>query len=274
MEFFKQSHLAEIVRSEKDRAQWFAILQDVLPKYNIDDPYRVAAFLAQCAHESGNFQWLSENLNYRAESLTRTWPRHFPTMEIALEYERQPERIANRAYANRMGNGNEESGDGWKFIGRGLIQLTGRNNYQAFADSIEKTLDETIEYLKTYNGAVESACWFWKTNNINKWADLGDVVNMTRRINGGTIGLEDRQKKYNQMLDLFGVPRKQVTDLNTVLRRGSQGESVKALQEALGLNADGIFGPATEQALKEWQASNGLLNDGVAGPQTLSKLLG
>jgi putative chitinase len=102
-----------------------------------------------------------------------------------------------------MGNGDETSGDGWKFIGRGLIQLTGRNNYQAFAKSINKTLDETILYLQTFDGAVESACWFWNTNNINQWVDVGDIVTMTRRINGGTHGLLDRQSKYSSMLELF-----------------------------------------------------------------------
>lgn len=275
MNFFQEEHLAQVVQNSQDVSVWFAALQKYLPKYEIDTPRRVAAFVAQCGHESGGFRFLAENLNYRAESLTRTWPRHFPSLEIATEYERQPERIANRAYANRMGNGDEASGDGWKFIGRGLIQLTGRNNYQSFADSINMTLDQTIEHLKTIDGAVESACWFWKTNNINQWADVNDLLGMTRRINGGTIGLEDRQQKFEKMLNAFGEEYKGVElNLNQTLQVGSRGPEVRALQEKLGAGSDGIFGKGTEGKLKEWQAANGLTADGIAGPITLNKLLG
>jgi putative chitinase len=124
---------------------------------------------------------------------------------VAKQYAHNQEAIANRAYASRMGNGNEASGDGWKFCGRGLIQLTGRSNYQAFADSIETDIEDIPEYLATFEGAVQSACWFWESNNLNKWADAGDILTLTKKINGGTLGLADRQKHYEHALHVLGV---------------------------------------------------------------------
>lgn len=197
--------LAQIIPKNLHIDQWCTALNKLLPDYSIDTPQRVAAFLAQCAHESGGFTFLKENLNYRAESLMRTWPRHFPTMEIATQYARQPERIANRAYANRMGNGDEASGDGWRYAGKGLIQLTGCNNYTAFANSISMPLDQVPTYLETFDGAVQSACWFWNTNRLNQWADSGDIDTMTRRINGGLHGIDDRRARYNQALSVLGA---------------------------------------------------------------------
>jgi len=199
-----REQLAQIIPRNPYIDQWTDALNKLLPDYEINTPQRVAAFIAQCAHESGNFVFLKENLNYRAESLMRTWPRHFPTMEIANQYARQPERIANRAYANRMGNGPEASGDGARYLGRGLIQLTGKNNYEAFAESIETPVDEIPAYLETFEGAVQSACWFWETNKLNQFADTNDILTMTKRINGGTIGLEDRMKHYAHALEVFG----------------------------------------------------------------------
>jgi len=199
-----REQLAQIIPKNPYVDQWCDALNKLLPDYEINTPQRVAAFLAQCAHESGGFVFLKENLNYRAESLMRTWPRHFPTMDVANQYARQPERIANRAYANRMGNGPEESGDGARYLGRGLIQLTGKNNYEAFAESIETPVEEIPAYLETFEGAVQSACWFWETNNLNRFADVGDILTMTKRINGGTIGLEDRMKHYAHALEVFG----------------------------------------------------------------------
>jgi len=184
---------------------WHSALERCLPDYEINTPARVSAFLAQCAHESGQFKFLKENLNYRAESLCRVWPKYFPNIDIARQYAQKPEMIANRAYGGRMGNGPEETGDGWKFCGRGLIQLTGRNNYQAFADSIETPIEDIPEYLQTFEGAVQSACWFWENNNLNVFADKGDMLNLTKRINGGTLGLEDRMKHYNHILHILGA---------------------------------------------------------------------
>lgn len=195
--------LEELIAGNKNIDEWCESLNKFLPQYEIDTTLRIAAFVAQCAHESANFKILRENLNYRAESLMRTWPRHFPNIDIANQYARQPEKIANRAYANRMGNGPEESGDGWKFSGKGLIQLTGKNNYQLFADSIGMDLNDLPDYLLTFDGATQSACWFWQTNKLNQWADAGDIKTLTKRINGGDLGLEDRIKHYNHALHVL-----------------------------------------------------------------------
>ena len=167
-------------------------LQTACDQFEINTISRLACFLAQVGHESGGFNAVKENLNYGAKGLRGTFPKYFPTDEIATEYERQPEKIANRVYANRMGNGDEASGDGFKYRGRGLIQLTGCNNYTAFAGDIGLSLDETIDYLETYEGAAMSAAWFWWKNNLNDLADSEDMLNLTKRINGGTIGLQDR----------------------------------------------------------------------------------
>ena len=199
-----EAQLKELIPKNKYIAQWCKALNLILPDYEINNPLRVAAFLAQCIHESGGFVFLTENLNYRAESLMKVWPKHFPTLEIARSYEKQPEKIANKAYANRMGNGDESSGDGYKYCGRGLIQLTGKSNYQAFADSIETPLQEIPLYLQTFEGAVQSACWFWETNNLNALADKKDIVGLTKKINGGTIGLDDRIKHYEHTLHVLG----------------------------------------------------------------------
>ena len=185
--------------------QWCYALNQILPEYGIDTPQRVAAFIAQCAHESNGFRALKENLNYKAESLQKIFHKYFPTAELANQYAHNQEAIANRVYANRMGNGPEESGDGYRYCGRGLIQLTGKDNYQSFADSIETEIEQLPEYLGTFEGALQSACWFWETNNLNNFADNNDILGMTKRINGGTIGLEDRQKHYQHALHVFGA---------------------------------------------------------------------
>lgn len=184
---------------------WADALNQLLPDYEINTPERVAAFVAQCAHESGGFRFLKENLNYKSESLLKTFPKYFPTKELAAAYAKQPAKIANRVYANRMGNGNEASGDGFRYCGRGLIQLTGKDNYTWFAASLEIPVAEAAEYLETFEGAAQSACWFWETNNLNKEADSGDIKLMTRKINGGYIGLDDRIKHYNHALHVMGA---------------------------------------------------------------------
>jgi putative chitinase len=200
---FKKEHLAEILGKNPYVNNWYDALCEILPVYEINTPERVAAFVAQCAHESGGFKFLKENLNYKAESLTKTFKKYFPTLEEAQPYAKNPQKIANKVYANRMGNGDEASGDGFRYLGRGLIQLTGKNNYTLFAASIDTPLEEIPEYLQTFEGAVQSACWFWEQNNLNQWADKKDILTLTKRINGGTIGLEDRIKHYNHALHLF-----------------------------------------------------------------------
>lgn len=183
---------------------WYEALCEILPDYDINTVPRMAAFLAQTAHESGGYKAIKENLNYRAETLMKVWPRYFPNMEIANQYAHKQEAIANRAYGGRMGNGPEASGDGFKYCGRGLIQLTGKDNYTSFAESIETPVEEIPEFLGTFEGAVQSACWFWENNNLNQFADSGDMLTLTKRINGGTLGLDDRIKHYNHAMHILG----------------------------------------------------------------------
>ena len=187
---------------------WYDALSILLPDYEINTPQRIAAFIAQCSHESGGFTALKENLNYKPATLRKLFGKYFPTDALAEEYCAKPnkqEAIANRIYASRMGNGDESSGDGYKYCGRGLIQLTGKSNYVAFADSLQISPEEASQYLATFEGAAQSACWFWESNNLNQWADKGDIVTLTKRINGGTIGLEDRIKHYEHALHVLGV---------------------------------------------------------------------
>ena len=199
-----QEQLQQIIPKNKYVSYWYTALQQLLPQYEINTPDRLAAFLAQCAHESGGFVFIKENLNYKWQSLRKVFPKYFPTDALAQQYEKQPQKIANRVYANRMGNGPEESGDGWRFCGRGLIQVTGRENYSWFAASLQISPEEASEYMETFEGAAQSACWFWESNNLNQWADKKDILTLTKRINGGTIGLEDRKKHYEHCLHILG----------------------------------------------------------------------
>ena len=202
---FTKEQLAEMLHGNPYVDQWYDALSEILPEYEINTPQRVAAFIAQCAHESGGFRLLKENLNYKAASLRKVFPKYFPTDELAAQYAGKPEMIANKVYGNRMGNGPEESGDGYRYCGRGLIQLTGKDNYTRYAQSLEISVEEAQEHLTTFEGCVQSAAWFWESNNLNQWADKGDILTLTKRINGGTIGLEDRIKHYNHALHVLGV---------------------------------------------------------------------
>ena len=199
-----KEQLSQLIPKNPYLDQWYEALSILLPDYEINTPNRIAAFIAQCAHESASFTALHENLNYRAETLSKVWPKKFPPA-VAQQYAHKPEAIANLAYASRMGNGNEASGDGWRYCGRGLIQLTGKDNYTAFADSIGITPEEVSDYVPTFEGAAQSACWFWETNNLNQYADSGDIETMTKRINGGTLGLEDRKKHYEHAKHILGA---------------------------------------------------------------------
>ena len=202
---FTEAQLAKIIPGNQYISEWFEALSSILPEYDINTPERVACFLAQTAHESGNYTALKENLNYRAVTLRKVFPKYFPTDALAESYAGNPAKIASKVYGGRMGNGDEASGDGYKFCGRGLIQLTGKDNYTRFAESLEMDIDEAIEYLETFEGAVQSACWFWETNNLNQWADKGDIVTLTKRINGGTIGLEDRKHHYANAIKVLSA---------------------------------------------------------------------
>ena len=205
MSILTLEQLKQLVPGNPYIDDWHEALDQLLDDYGIDTPQRVAHFIAQCAHESGGFKFIKENLNYKAESLQKIFHKYFPTPELAQAYAKKPEMIANRIYANRMGNGDEHSGDGYRYCGRGLIQLTGKNNYQAFADSLEMPVEQVPEFLQTFEGAVQSACWFWEANNLNQYADTDDILTMTKRINGGTIGLEDRKKHYEHAKHIFGA---------------------------------------------------------------------
>jgi putative chitinase len=201
---FTQEKLAKIIPNAAYGVDtWFNELNEMLPVFGITSVGRVSAFIAQTAHESGGYRALTENLNYAGDRLASIWPKHFADVDVS-EYNRNPEKIANRAYRNRMGNGDEASGDGWKYRGRGLIQLTGKDNYSRFAEYAGITAEQAADYLETPRGAVHSACWFWYANDLNTFADAGDFVGMTKRINGGTIGLDDRIKHYNEACHIFG----------------------------------------------------------------------
>ena len=195
--------LKAILPNCKSHEMWATILNDVLPKYKIDTSIRVAQFIAQTGHESAHYNILKENLNYSATALHRVFKKYFPNDEFAQTYHRQPEKIANRVYANRMGNGNEASGDGWLYRGRGLIQITGKNNYRMcsmFLFGDERLLQDP-GMLQEPEYAVRSACWYWLANDINKVAE--DVRVVTRIINGGYNGIEDREQLFATALKVL-----------------------------------------------------------------------
>ena len=176
--------------------EWVESLNKILPDYNINTVKRIAAFLAQTGHESSDFKQLAENLNYSAKRLIQVWPNRFPNTAIARQYERNPQKLGNFTYANRLGNGPPESGDGYRYRGRGLIQITGKSNYSAFGNSIGISAQEAADYMETFDGAVHSACWFWDVHDLNLYSDKGDIKGQTIKINGGTNGLQDRTNRY------------------------------------------------------------------------------
>jgi putative chitinase len=182
--------------------KWLEPLNKTFEKYEINTPKRQACFIGQCMHESGGFKILQENLNYSAKGLMSTWPSRFPDMETALKYERNPEKIASKVYAGRMGNNTpEEAG---MYIGRGLIQLTGKENYANCGLGIGVDLLGHPDWLATPKYAALSAGWYWHKKSINVLADSMDIETMTKRINGGTIGLDDRKAKINMCLNVLG----------------------------------------------------------------------
>ena len=272
--------MAEELIHRSDWEDWYEAMLEILPLWEVDAAERVAMFIAQCGHESGGFRVLSENLNYSAKALNTIFPKYFKRAgRDANEYHRQPEKIANVIYANRMDNGDSASGDGWRFRGGGILQLTGRYNYTEFGEAVEMSPEEAVDYVRTKKGALDSACWFWDTNRLNKYCDDMDIVGATKRINGGTIGLDDRKKHYLHAMDVLGgdyeAPEEKELNTNQTIRKGSKGPLVAEVQEKLGIApADGIFGPGTERHVKNWQTKNGLTADGIVGPKTLGKLLG
>lgn len=273
---FTVEQVREMLKGNSEADEWYEAMCEILPLYDVTTEDRVAAFVAQCGHESNNFKVLTENLNYSAKALDSIFPKYFKRAgRDAEEYHRQPERIANIIYASRMDNGDTDSGDGWRFRGGGILQLTGRYNYTKFGETVDMSANEATDYVRTKKGALDSACWYWDTNSLNKYADSQDIKTLTKRINGGYIGLEDRINHYEHALEVLGghyTPP--AVDMSETVRKGSKGPTVKAVQEALGLSADGDFGPGTERAVKAWQSTNALIADGIVGPKTLKKLLG
>ena len=179
---------------------WEGPLNVTFERFDISTPLRQAAFIGQCSHESGNFKMLSENLNYRAETLMKVWPKRFPTLEFAKQYERNPQKIANSVYANRMENRDEASGDGYRFRGRGLFQLTGHAGYYHAGQALGEDFVMNPDLVATPMYAALTAGWFWNTHKLNQFADSRDYKMMTKKINGGFIGLADREKHINHAL--------------------------------------------------------------------------
>lgn len=266
---------------------WYEAAVPLFEQYEINTANRIAGFMAQCAHESLDFTRLEENLNYSEKALNSVFGRYFGKgKRDAAEYARNPEKIANYVYQDEFRSkrgqmGNTEPGDGWLFRGRGIKQLTGRNNYTAFGETVGMSAEEAAEYVATPAGAIESACWFWKTNNLEKWADAGDNVGLTKKINGGTIGLDDRNRRWEEALGILGgeytppAPKAAAKPAGKrTLRRGMKGDDVAAMQKVLGVAADGDFGFGTLTAVKKWQKTNGLAADGIVGPATQAKMFG
>ena len=181
--------------------KWLEPLNNTFDKYEINTPKRQAAFIGQCSHESGNFKTLQENLNYSAEGLMKTWPSRFPTKEVADQYARQPAKIAGKVYNGRMGNTSEE--EAAKYLGRGLIQLTGKENYANCGSGIGVDLLADPTLLLDPRYATLSAGWFWNKKGLNALADAGDAVTITKRINGGALGLDDRLAKTDKALKVL-----------------------------------------------------------------------
>ena len=275
-----------MIPSNKDPKAWYDAAIPMFEEYEINTPNRIAGFMAQTSHESLDFTRLTENLNYSEKALNSVFGRYFgkgKNKRDAKDYARNQEKIANYVYqdefrSKRGALGNTNPGDGWLFRGRGIKQLTGRNNYAAFGKSVGMSAEEAAGYVATEKGAMESACWFWKKNKLQKWADKGDNKGLTKAINGGTIGLEDRNSRWDNCLAILGgeMPKKKAAKASKggsrTLRKGMKGDDVAKMQKALGITADGDFGFGTQTSVKKWQKMNGLVADGIVGPATQAKM--
>jgi putative chitinase len=195
--------LKTIINNNPEYMEWFILLDKFLPKYEINTPKRIAAFLANVTHESADFKYLEENLNYSKQRLLAVFPKYFNASNVD-KYARKKIAIASRIYANRMGNGPESSKDGWTYRGKGLIQITGKNNTTSVSRHVNKSIEETCQYLLTKEGALIGSLYFWKKNNINLIADTGDITRVRKAVNGGTIGLTDTTARYNNILKILG----------------------------------------------------------------------
>ena len=214
-----KNNIKLILKHNKNATDWLDPLNRVLPEYEINSPLRVAAFMAQTAYESCDYTVLEENLNYSASRLCEVFRKYFANITEAESYEHNKEKIANRVYANRMGNGDEASGDGWKYRGRGIIQITGKDNYYRYSDYIEGSSFSPVDgvfpssedlaanpdlLLIDKNRCVATACWFWEDKELNELADNKAISEITRRINGGNEGIEERWRMFNEILEILG----------------------------------------------------------------------
>lgn len=265
--------LKTIVGNAKGVEALYESMIGLAPKYGVNTAERWAGFIAQTAHESGKYRYTHENLNYSATRLNQVFAKYFKKAGRSTKgYVKNPVKLANLVYANRMGNGDVESGDGYTYRGRGIIQLTGKNNYEQFAKHLGVSLSQAVEYAGTADGIVESAFWYWSKHNINRHCDNRDIKGMTRAINGGTNGLADREKIWKKALDVFGVEEPDVW-FDGMLSIGDRGDDVATIQECLGVTADGIFGPNTKRAVKQYQRNNKLIPDGIVGPRTFKAIV-
>lgn len=280
--------LKKVITKNRQYKVWARLLSEQLPLNGITERAEVIAFIAQCAHESAEFNVKLENLNYSKRALRLVFKKYF-TIKQAEDYARQPERIANRVYANRMDNGGEQSGDGWKFRGHGIIQLTGKRNIKQFAKSVERTIDQALEYLETDGGALQGAIWFWKTNNLGRY--VNDFRALTRKINGGLNGLEEREKYLHRANSVFPatfwngqeivvdskVEVVEMPDEKPTIRLFSSGKYVIILHqmlEKLGLRFDpnNVFGRRTFASVRKAQRDGGVPITGIVDAQTWDAL--
>jgi putative chitinase len=281
---FSLQQFARMIPSNRTPEVWYPIAMEFFRVYEINTINRVASFMAQTAHESGDFRALEENLNYSVDGLLRTFPRYFgPGKRNPADYANNPQKLANYVYMDEFRSksaalGNTRPGDGWRFRGGGVKQLTGRNNFTRFGASIGMTPEAAADYVRTNRGAFESACWFWKTNNLARFADRDDIEGMSRAVNGGTIGLEDRKLRYTRAKTILQEPTQAVVQQTNEqaqrsLMRGAKGDLVRRVQTALRLKSDGDFGPATETAVRAWQRLNRYTVNGILDSIQLNQLL-
>lgn len=308
-----KSQFQQMIPNNREVDEWYPIAVDIFQKYDITTKNRIAGFMAQTAHESNEFRNLEENLNYSVDNLLRVFSRYFGKgKRDPRDYARNPEKLANYVYMDEFRSksgalGNTRPGDGWRFRGGGIKQLTGRNNFTAFGKDIGMTAEEAADYVRTKKGAFESAAWFWKKNRLEQYADRDDIDGMSKRVNGGRIGLEDRRVRYArakailanfssvsvnpQITDTVTTPSitptkpvepapksnvQETTSSNSyeTIRRGSRSGVVRRVQSKLGIVADGIFGLQTEIAVRSWQRSNKYTANGIMDNSQIKKILG
>lgn len=278
MKFVSLDQLTKILKNEKIAAEWVDLLNAAFEEYEINTSKRVAMFIAQVGHESGDFRVLTENLNYSAAGLKRVFKKYFND-DNAEEYAGKPDKIANYVYANRMGNGDEASGDGWKYRGGGLIQLTGKSNYLKYAKKLGKSADELCKSIRSIEDALRTACLYWNDNQLSSLADSDDVNAVTKKINGGLNGVADRKKRYEEALAIIqNKAQKTKSNLPGVeelpIKNGDRGETVKLIQKMINAPDDGVFGPTTLMEVKRFQKKNGLEVTGVVDLNTFTKMFG